>query len=173
MAGIDKEGRALKRDQLPQSLQARRKRVCGVAIFTARKGARLCRLSGFRRPAVPLLTSSPVPTYDADIKPILRARCASCHATGAEALPLFDYDNLVWDFFQKSVPEGKRGRPAQTTPGTTKKYGLQRPYTSKYVHTSLPAKACCTGKPRISARTDGRMQRTQTILISDRTTKPT
>ena len=102
-----------------------------------------------------------MPTYDADIKPILQARCASCHATGAEALPLFDYDNLVWDFFQKSVPEGKRVQTGADNAGHNKKYGLQRPYTSKYVHTQFARESLLYWKAA-NQRTDGRTDATYT-----------
>ena len=161
MAGIDKEGRALKRDQLPQSLRHGEKRVCEGCHLHGSKGRDYADSLAFGAPAVPLLTSSPVPTYDADIKPILQARCASCHATGAEALPLFDYDNLVWDFFQKSVPEGKRVQTGADNAGHNKKYGLQRPYTSKYVHTQFARESLLYWKAA-NQRTDGRTDATYT-----------
>ena len=152
MVGIDGQGRALKRDQLPQSLRPGELRVCEGSLLHGSKGRPWADSLAYKAEPYLLPMSRPVPTYEADIKPILQARCASCHA---DDVPLFDYDDLVWDYFQATVPEGKKVQTGKDTDGPNRKYGLQRPYSSKYVHTQFARESLLYWKAA-NKRTDGR-----------------
>lgn len=152
MAGVDSAGRVVKRDQLPQSLRPGELRVCEGCHLHGSKGRPWADSLAYKAEPYLLPMSRPVPTYEADIKPILQARCASCHA---DDVPLFDYDDLVWDYFQATVPEGKKVQTGKDTDGPNRKYGLQRPYSSKYVHTQFAREGLLYWKAA-NARTDGR-----------------
>lgn len=132
MAGIDDRGRVIKRDQIPQSLRPGEKRVCTGCHLHSREGRPYETSIACRLPPIELMTSQPVPTYEQNIKPIFEARCQSCH--DKDYVPLMDYDQLVWDFFQESLPEEQRIQVLNSD-NPRKRFGLQRPYTSKYVNT--------------------------------------
>lgn len=151
MGGVDKDGLLTKRDQIPQSLRTGEKRVCTGCHLHTKPGRPYEQSLAFTAAPVKLLAAIPAPTYDKDIKPILKARCAGCHAND---VPLFDYDNLVWDFAQTAVPEGMKLQVSTST-NLTRKYGLQRPLTSKYVN-SMYARESLLYWKAANKRTDGR-----------------
>ena len=165
MVGLDSQGRAIKRDQLPQSLRQGELRVCEGCHLHGSKGRPWA--DSLAHDANPKVLSMPVsvPTYEAEVKPILDARCKSCHATG---VPLFDFDKLVWDFFQKYVPEGSK----VVTGIGSKKYALQRPYTSKYVHTQFARESLLYWKAA-NERMDGRTDATYSDDIDFGAAHPT
>jgi hypothetical protein len=149
MAGIDAQGRVIKRDQVPQSLRPGEKRVCTGCHLHSRQGRPYEESMAFTASPVSLLSSNPVPTYEEDIKPIFQARCESCHSN--DYVPLMDYDQLVWDFRQQAIPEEQRMQVNESN----HKYGLQRPYTSKYVNTMFARESLLYWKAA-NKRTDGR-----------------
>jgi hypothetical protein len=105
----------------------------------------------FTAEPVKLLNAVDMLTYDKDIKPILEKNCAGCHAND---VPLFDYDKLVWDYAQKAVPEGMKLQVRESA-DEWKKYALQRPMISKYVH-SMYARESLLYWKAANKRTDGR-----------------
>lgn len=155
MAGIDNKGRVIKRDQVPQSLRPGEQRVCTGCHLHSQKGRPYPDAMAFYTSPVALLASLPVPTYEKDIKPLLERRCQSCHDSD---LPLMDYDKLVWDFFQSSVPEEKRVQ-VSTSENERRRWGLQRPYSSKYVNTMFARESLLYWKAA-NQRTDGRSDAT-------------
>ncbi|MEZ5529333.1 MAG: hypothetical protein R3E57_05310 [Porticoccaceae bacterium] len=151
MAGVDKDGRLIKRDQVPQSLRPGEKRVCTGCHLHSEIGRPYEKSLAFTTPALPLMTPTPVPTFEKDIKPIFEAKCSGCHV---HDLPLLDYDKLVWDYFQLSVPADKRVQVSNSS-NAKRRYGLQRPYTSKYVN-SMYARESLLYWKAANRRTDGR-----------------
>jgi hypothetical protein len=151
MAGVDKDGHLIKRDQIPQSLRPGEKRVCTGCHLHSKTGRPYEQSMAFRATPVPLLTAIPVPGYEKDIKPILQRRCVGCHT---DDVPLLDYDKLVWDYFQQSVPTDRRIKVSNSTK-EKRKYGLQRPYTSKYIN-SMYARESLLYWKAANQRTDGR-----------------
>jgi len=151
MAGVDKDGRLIKRDQVPQSLRPGEKRVCTGCHLHSKVGRPYEQSMAFTANAVPLLTTTPVPSYERDIRPVFEARCSSCHKSD---LPLMDYEKLVWDYFQQSVPVEKRIQVSNADK-EKRRYGLQRPYTSKYVN-SMYARESLLYWKAANRRTDGR-----------------
>lgn len=152
MAGIDDRGRVIMRDQIPQSLRRGEKRVCTGCHLHSREGRPYEQSMASRMPPLELLTTQPVPTYEKDIKPIFEARCQSCHN------PLIDYDSLVWDFFQETLAEEERIQVSNSQ-NSRLRYGLQRPYTSKFVNTMFARESLLYWKAA-NQRTDGRSDRT-------------
>jgi Hydrazine synthase alpha subunit middle domain len=148
MVGIDSKGRAVKRDQLPQSVRPGEWRICTGCHLHGKAGRPPQESLAFTAQPHQIMTSAPVPSYDDDVLPILVKRCRGCHV-GENQPPLFTYDDLVWDFFQKKVPPANR---VQTGPGT---YGLDRPQASKYVHTQFARESLLYWKAA-NERTDGR-----------------
>lgn len=155
MAGIDDRGRVIKRDQVPQSLRPGEKRICTGCHLHSREGRPYSESMAFDAPAIALLASRPVPTYEKDIRPILEARCQSCHSRD---LPLMDYDSLVWDFFQETLPEAQRLQVSNSE-NPRRRWGLHRPYTSKFVNTMFARESLLYWKAA-NQRTDGRNDRT-------------
>lgn len=151
LGGVDKSGRLIKRDQIPQSLRPGEKRVCTGCHLHSKVGRPYEQSMAYTANPVPLLKPMPVPTFERDIKPILKQRCISCHVSD---LPLMDYENLVWDYFQQSVPEAKRIQVRDSS-NEKRRYGLQRPYTSKYVN-SMYARESLLYWKAANRRTDGR-----------------
>jgi len=150
MAGIDKDGRVIKRDQIAQSLRPGEKRVCGGCHLHSKEGRRYEQSLAFSATAVPLLTATNVPTFTNDILPIFESRCTSCHT---DDVPLTNYNKLVWDFLQKYVPADKKLQVS--TKAGNKMFGLQRPYTSKYVNNMYARESLLYWKAA-NKRTDGR-----------------
>lgn len=151
MAGVDKQGRVIKRDQVPQSLRPGEKRVCSGCHLHSKKGRPYEQSLAFSAKPVDLTKIMAVPTYEKDIKPILKARCSSCHESD---VPVMDYEKLVWDYFQTSVPEDRKIKVAEK--GNSKRmFGLQRPYTSKYVNNMFARESLLYWKAA-NRRTDGR-----------------
>lgn len=146
MAGVDNLGHAIKRDQFPQSLRKGEERVCKGCHLHGEVGRSYDDSLAATAPAVILDTLTELPKYTADVKPILEARCKSCHASD---VPLFDYNLLVWDFMQGAVPPSSRVV-------TDRGYGLQRPYTSKYVNTMYARESLLYWKAVGIGRMDGR-----------------
>lgn len=155
MAGIDGAGRVIKRDQVPQSLRPGEKRVCTGCHLHSKKGRPYEQSLAFGATAVPLLKSSPVPTYSGDIRPIFERRCLSCHV---DDVPLMNYEKLVWDIFQVHVPAQTRVQLSDSK-RSNKRYGLQRPYSSKYVNTMYARESLLYWKA-VNERTDGRRDST-------------
>lgn len=156
MAGIDAQGRVIKRDQIPQSLRPGEKRVCTGCHLHSTEGRPYETSIAYRLPSLELLISRPVPTYEQDIKPIFEARCQSCH--GKDYVPLMDYDLLVWDFFQEALPEEQRVQVLNST-NPRRRWGLQRPYTSKFVNNMFARESLLYWKAA-NERTDGRSDST-------------
>lgn len=151
MAGVDSIGRVIKRDQVPQSLRPGEKRVCTGCHLHSQAGKSYEDSLAFTAQAKVLLKSSPVPTYARDIKPIFERRCQTCHVAD---LPLMDYDALVWDQFQASVLEGRRVLMRESE-NERRRWGIQRPYTSKYVNSMFSRESLLYWKAA-NQRTDGR-----------------
>jgi len=154
MAGIDSQSRIIKRDQIPQSLRTGEKRVCGGCHLHNRAGRPYEQSMAFNATPFKALTSTPVPSYEADIKPILEKRCTSCHATD---LPLFNYNNLVLDYLQLHVPADKKLQVMDNPSNENRKYGLTRPQWSKYVNTMYARESLLywkAGNKRADGRTD-------------------
>ena len=107
----------------------------------------------FSAPAFDLTKAMSVPTYTKDIKPIFEAKCTSCHAADGD-VPLYDYQNLVWDFSQKALPEHLKVQMTSSS-NETRKYGLQRPMISKYVNNMYARESLLYWKAA-NKRTDGR-----------------
>jgi hypothetical protein len=156
MAGIDIQGRIIKRDQISQSLRPGEKRICTGCHLHNRTGRPYDQSQAFNSPPVIGLSSSPVPTYEKDIKPILVKRCASCHSND---VPLFDYNKLVLDFFQTFVPQNKKLVVNKNASNPNARYGLQRPQWSKYVNTLYARESLLYWKAA-NKRTDGRSDAT-------------
>lgn len=155
MAGIDKQGRVIKRDQVPQSLRPGEKRVCSGCHLHSKQGRPYEQSLAFTVKPIDLTRAVPVPTYEKNIKPILKARCSSCHT---DDVPLLDYEKLVWDYFQIFVPDNKKIKVS--TKGNNKRmYGLHRPYTSKYVNNMFARESLLYWKAA-NQRTDGRTDNT-------------
>lgn len=155
MAGIDEDGRVIKRDQVPQSLRPGEKRVCTGCHLHSRPGRPYERSLAFERAAVPLLESRPVPEFERDIRPILERRCQTCHV---HDLPLLDFERLVLDYFQREIPEPMRVK-VRDTGRDNRDYGLQRPYTSKYVNNMFARESLLLWKV-VGERLDGRTDET-------------
>jgi len=151
MAGVDKNGRVIKRDQIPQSLRPGEKRVCSGCHLHSKQGRPYEQSQAFSAKPVDLTRSIPVPTYQKNIQPIFKTRCSACHT---DDVPLMDYEKLVWDYFQTHVPDAKKIKVSQK--GNSKKmYGLHRPYTSKYVNNMFARESLLYWKAA-NKRTDGR-----------------
>lgn len=168
MVGIDKQGRAIKRDQVPQSLRPGEKRVCGGCHLHSKKGRPYEVSLAFHTKPRALLTSTRVPTYTRDIQPLLQKRCGSCHS---DDVPINDYDKLVWDFFQTHVPEDRKRQVSKST-NVKRRYGLQRPYSSKYVNTMYARESLLYWKAA-NKRSDGRRDDTYPDDIDFGTNHPT
>jgi len=151
MAGVDKDGLIIKRDQLPQSLRPGEKRVCTGCHLHGEEGRPYEQSLAFAAPPLPLVLPTAVPTFEKDIKPIFEGKCAGCHTVD---LPVLDYDKLVWDYLQEFVPDDRK-HVAENTTNLKKKYGLQRPNTSKYVNTMFARESLLYWKAA-NKRTDGR-----------------
>ncbi|MEX1198505.1 MAG: hypothetical protein WEB57_11685 [Pseudohongiellaceae bacterium] len=156
MTGIDDQGRVIKRDQVPQSLRPGEKRLCTGCHLHSREGRPYETSMASRVPAVNLLGSRPVPSYEEDIKPIFEARCQQCHSN--DYVPLMDYDQLVWDFFQEALPEEQRIQ-VSTSENPRRRFGLHRPYTSKFVNSMFARESLLYWKAA-NERTDGRSDST-------------
>ena len=157
MAGIDIQGRIIKRDQIPQSLRPGEKRVCTGCHLHNRPGRPYEQSLAYNAaPVIGTLPSLPVPTYEKDIKPILTRRCASCHSND---VPLFDYNKLGLDFFQTFVPQNKKLVVNKNTTNPRARYGLQRPQWSKYINTMYARESLLYWKAA-NQRTDGRTDAT-------------
>lgn len=161
MVGIDADGRAIVRDQAPMSLRTGEKRVCSGCHRHATAGpAYDANVDAFNVTATALLAATAAPSYAADIKPILDAKCASCHnpvddIDDVDRVALWTYDGLVTDYFQYQVPASMKVLAEPTGTTDTKKYGLQKPQTSKYIH-HLYARDSLLYWKAGNARTDGR-----------------
>ncbi|GAB3289974.1 PD40 domain-containing protein [Parahaliea aestuarii] len=155
MAGIDARGRVIKRDQIPQSLRPGEKRVCSGCHLHSRKGRPYENSEAFLAEPVALTSATPVPVYERDIKPIFARRCLTCHVSD---VPLMDYDDLVWDQFQTSVTPERRLQVSQSS-NEKRRFGLQRPYTSKYVNSMFARESLLYWKAA-NERTDGRSDAT-------------
>jgi len=155
MAGVDAKGRVIKRDQVPQSLRPGEKRVCTGCHQHSSPGRAYNVSLAFAAEPVRLLDARQVPGYENNIKPMFERRCLSCHV---DDVPLMDYDKLVWDFFQESVPPERRVQVSETT-DPRRRYGLHRPYTSKYVNNMFARESLLYWKAA-NQRTDGRTDAT-------------
>ena len=167
MLGIDADGRAIKRDQTPQSLRPGEQRVCTGCHRHATPGpAYAPGIDAYDlATAIDLTTETAAPTYTADIKPIFDAKCTACHGpavdpvTDISSIPLYDYDDLVRDYTQSAVPTSLKVvmRPGHASP--TWEFGLHKPYTSKYIHQLYARESPLYWKAK-NERTDGRTDST-------------
>lgn len=168
MAGVDKNGRVIKRDQIPQSLRPGEKRVCSGCHLHSKQGRPYEQSQAFSAKPIDLTQSIPVPTYGKNIQPILKARCSSCHT---DDVPLMNYEKLVWDYFQTHVPDTRKVKVSQK--GNSKRmYGLHRPYTSKYVNNMFARESLLYWKAA-NKRTDGRTDDTYSDDIDFGANHPT
>lgn len=151
MGAVDAEGRVVKRDQVPQSLRWSEMRTCTGCHLHSRPGRPFKDSLAMSAKPVPLLTPRPVPRFASDIRPIFRKHCSSCHKND---VPLLKYNDLVWDFAQQKVPETMRVQMREAEK-PRKRYGLQRPYTSKYVNSQFARESLLYWKSA-NRRTDGR-----------------
>lgn len=151
MGGIDEEGRVVKRDQVPQSLRWSELRTCTGCHLHSQSGRPFENSLASTAPPVDLRTPLPVPRFGRDIRPIFEAHCTGCHERD---VPLFNYHALVWDFLQEKVPAAKRHQ-VQDSENERRRYGLQRPYTSKYVNSRFARESMLYWKAA-NERTDGR-----------------
>lgn len=152
MAGVDKAGRVIKRDQVPQSLRPGEKRICQGCHLHSRKGRPYEQSLAFTAVPKALMSPRPVPSYEADIRPIFAKHCLTCHGNGD--VPLMDYNKLVWDHFQKAVPEERRVKVSNSD-NERRRWGLHRPYSSKYVNNMFARESLLYWKAA-NKRTDGR-----------------
>ncbi len=155
MAGVDDRGRIIKRDQVPQSLRPGEKRICTGCHLHSREGRPYRDSMAFDAPPVKLMKSRVTPFFERDIKPILQRRCQGCHGNDS---PLMAYDTLVWDYFQQSLPPADRVQVSNSA-NERRRYGLQRPYTSKYVNSMFARESLLYWKAA-NKRTDGRTDNT-------------
>lgn len=151
MAGVDSEGRLIKRDQVTQSLRTGEKRVCKGCHLHSEEGRPYDQSLAATAPPFVLPDALAVPTYEKDIKPIFEAKCTACHV---DDVPVLDYEKLVWDYFQTHVPESKKVQVSTSTV-ETRRYGLHRPYISKYVNNMFARESLLYWKAA-NQRTDGR-----------------
>lgn len=155
MVGLDANGRAIKRDQVPQSLRPGEKRVCTGCHLHGKKGRPYEQSLAFTATPKRLLDASPVPTFTKDIKPLLQRRCGQCHSSD---VPIGDYNKLVLDWAQKYVPDERKIRFSQSA-NPNRAFGLQKPYSSKYVNTMYARESLLYWKAA-NQRTDGRTDST-------------
>jgi hypothetical protein len=154
MAGIDNGVNVIMRDQIPQSLRPGEERVCTGCHLHSQQGRPYDQSLAYTAAPRDLTVAQAVPAFEQDITPIFQQHCVSCHsntANGDDDIALLDYDKLVWDFFQTSVPLAKR------IPGARGGFGLHRPYTSKYVNNMFARESLLYWKAanqRLDARTD-------------------
>ncbi|MBN7796856.1 hypothetical protein [Parahaliea mediterranea] len=151
MGGVDSEGRLVRRDQLPQSLRPGELRTCSGCHLHGSMGKSPENTLAWHVGPVVLDKPSPVPTFNRDIAPLLQKHCSECHADGS--VPIDNYHDLVWDFFQAAVPSARKVQVSDSS-NPNRQFGLQRPQSSKYVNTMYARKSllywCAAGE-----RTDG------------------
>ena len=163
MAGVDVDGRVLKRDQLAQSLRTGEKRICTGCHLHSEEGRAYNLSDAFPSTAFDLTAAAvAAPTYTADIKPIFDAKCASCHnpaddVDDVDHVPLWVWEELAEDHFQNSVPDSMKFRLEYGVSADTynEQYGFQRPYRSKYVNSMFARESLLYWKA-VNERTDGR-----------------
>tara|TARA_R110001592_G_scaffold246427_1_gene508246 strand:+ start:72636 stop:75023 length:2388 start_codon:yes stop_codon:yes gene_type:complete len=155
MAGIDTQGLIIKRDQVPQSLRPGEKRVCTGCHLHSKAGRSYEKSKAFTALPISLSEPSPVPSYEKDIKPIFIRHCVACH-TGD--VPLMDYSKLVWDYAQEFVPDDRKLKVRESK-NPRRRYGLQRPYSSRYVNTMFARESLLYWKAA-NQRMDGRADET-------------
>lgn len=151
MVGLDANGRAIKRDQVPQSLRPGEKRICTGCHLHSETGRPYERSLAFTATPKKLVNASPVPTFTKDIKPLLQQRCSQCHS---DDVPIGDYNKLVLDWAQKYVPDERKVQ-FSTSANPNRAYGLQKPYSSKYVNTMYARESLLYWKAA-NQRSDGR-----------------
>lgn len=160
MAGIDKDNRIIKRDQIAQSLRTGEARVCEGCHLHSERGRPYEQSLAYTAPAIKLLEAIAVPTYTEDVLPIFEDKCSSCHTQ--DDVPLYVYEELVTDYSQIYVREDRRmvldPNPALDESsgwGWRHKYGFHRPLGSKYVSTMYCRESQLYWKAK-NERTDGR-----------------
>jgi hypothetical protein len=155
LAGVDSLGRVIKRDQVPQSLRTGEKRTCDGCHLHGSGGRPYERSMAYTQPPAVLLLATAVPTFRREIAPLLQEKCSSCHD---DDVPIGDYEKLVWDNTQKFVPDERKLQTSSSTrPGW--KYGLQRPYISRYINSMFARESLLYWKAA-NERTDGRTDST-------------
>lgn len=185
MAGVDKEGRVIMRDQVPQSLRKGEIRTCTGCHLHSHAGpdfnSSLAAQSFSSPPAlgkgtVPMMQNgkivnikSPPIKYEfkKHIEPILKSRCVSCHGiVTTEAGLRLDiagtsknstYERLIWDSKQNHVDPAFRFKTKLRNKKKKNKhpYSLSRPYTSKYYHAGFSRESLLLWKAA-NKRLDGR-----------------
>jgi len=160
MGGVDSDGLLIKRDMTAQSLRTGEKRTCtGCHLHGGDPVTVAATPPMSESTTLQVFTSSTaLPTYTTDILPILQNRCAGCHdgvtETDVHQVPLYVYEDLVWDYLQASVPDSMKFVTRAAYPGTNWEFHLQRPQTSKYVDSRYARKSLLYWKV-MGARTDG------------------
>lgn len=131
MAGVDKDGLIIKRDQVPASLRPGEARVCEGCHLHSVRGRPYPDSLAFGSVPLKFTESMPVPTFTDDVLPIFQEECSGCHTP--DDSPFFDYKKLVSDYSQKYAIHRQ-----QMTNDTRDiyKYAVQRPMATKYVSTT-------------------------------------
>lgn len=127
MAGLDSDGRVIKRDQVAQALRDGEQRSCGGCHLHSELGHDFDGTLASQAPPTVLPEAVPVPEWNRDVLPYLEATCTECHARGATPW-LYDYAKLVWD---KRQEHSAKQTIVNNNP--TKGTFLQRPTTSRYI----------------------------------------
>lgn len=193
MAGINADGRVIKRDTLPQSLRTGERRVCSGCHTHSQDfvdGSLPDPDGGYYVPKVygetlaaavssptDLTASTPVPTYTNDVRPLMQSKCTNCHNPAdptpddVDMVPLWNYEELVQDFSQSKVPASMR-HAIRVGSSDTRTYGVQRPLTSKYVDNMFALRSLLYWKAG-GVRTDGRTDSEETDDIDFGADHPT
>lgn len=165
MVGVNADGAVIKRDQTPQSLRTGEKRVCNGCHLHTQAGRPYKDSLAFASQAVPLMVPTDLPTYNDDILPLFQANCTGCHnpnretPTDVDNVPLYNYDRLVWDYSQYHVPASMQVVVDATKTDRKRRYGFQRPQTSKYINNTFALESLLYWKVA-GQRTDGRTDAT-------------
>lgn len=149
MAGVDGEGRIIKRDQVPMSLRPGEKRVCTGCHLHGSEGRPYEESLASRVSPIRLPKSRAVPTWSKQVEPLLRRNCAGCHADDF----LMGYDSLTYDPEQNHALSVAVVSPDEQF--WSRKKGLQRPATSKYINSMFARESLLYWVAR-GERTDGR-----------------
>jgi len=145
MAGVDDQGRIIKRDQIPMSLRPGELRVCEGCHLHGEQGRPYQDSLAYAAEALPMLESEPVPTWS-DVKPVMEEHCTGCHEVFG------DYQKLTNDKFQDHALSVAY---FNDSPNERRNRGLQRPATSRYVN-SMFARESMLYWVVMGSRQDGR-----------------
>lgn len=135
MVGTDKRGLSIAHDEMLHSLREGETRTCSgchdghseerAAVLATRKP-----VETIASKTLPTMPVAQKPITWSTVKPILDARCASCHKRLTGQYP---YSAVAWDFEQIDGAFDTAAGPAPKKTSPRGGYILARPYTSKYV----------------------------------------